>query len=164
MKKLFILGIALASFAVSCKQEVKKEPIKFKAITETDKFGKVIGTADSSQWRTNDSWTADEKALFNAQYTENAPQPERLSVLFFANPCRGKSVIYIKKDTITRMSVRLVDRDFNVLFKQDSIYDNKLLLDLNTLATNDTFRIYYKLIDEKNNEFKGHGDIRLWLK
>jgi hypothetical protein len=149
---------------VGCQTKDTSPKIKFSGVTQTDKFGTVVGKADSSDWRLDDKWVDKEKALFNATYNDGGSLPENLSVVFFANPCRGQSVLYIKKDTTVRLSVRLVDKEFNVLFSKDSIYDNKLLLDLNSLAMNDTVRLYYKFIDDKNNEFKGHGDIHLWLK
>ena len=164
MKNALLVSVLAACLLLGCKPKVEVVKVKFTGITQTDKFGTIVGRADSSDWRTDDVWIKEEKALFNASYTESAPQPEQLKVLFYANPCRGQSVVYVKKDSTTRMSVRLVDRDFNVLFSKDSIYENKLLLGLNTLTSNDTVRLYYKFIDINNNEFKGHGDIFLYLK
>jgi hypothetical protein len=164
MKKTFIyIGITAMLVIAGCNKSTGPKLI-FEGVTEMDKFGAVVGKADSTDWRTDEVWTEKEKQLFKTTYNEKGTSATKLKVMFYPNPCRGKSVLFLTKDSTTKLALRIVDKDFNVVMSSDSITDKALQLDLSSLAQYDTVRMYYKLIDAQKNEFKGHGDVVLKLK
>jgi hypothetical protein len=162
-KSITYLAVLAILMAFSCKSKTTTQ-ISFGSITERDKFGAVIGKPDTTDWRTDDVWSQQEKDLFTAKFAENAPRTDTMQIMFYTNPCHGKSVIYLQKKPDTKLSLRIVDRDYNVLMSMDDLKDMSSQINLSAIGVNDTVRMYYKFIDSKNNEFKGHGDIVLRLK
>lgn len=172
MKKGILISIIYVVVLLACKEENENASIDtkihFKGITKIDEEGYLTAPPDTTDWRFDDRWTAKEEALFP---THNQPLNLDCSaqIILYPNPFQDLFRINLQKmPQSSRLSIRLVDKDFNVLMKKDSIVRSITLIpyvivgkDTLGLATAgyDTLRIYYKLIDALNNEFKGHGDV-----
>jgi hypothetical protein len=154
---IVFLGILLVIFTLSCKTQGPK--IDIKGITELDKFGALIGKADSSDWRTDDKWIESEKKLFSDSFSTKCPYPQKFSIMFYPNPCKNKSTLYAIKDSSVRLAIRLVDKNYNVIMANDSVFASAMTVDMSSFKTNDTVRLYYKFITKDHCEFRGHGDI-----
>jgi hypothetical protein len=132
--------------------------MKFTGITQTDNFGNILGNPDTTDWRTDDHWTAREMALFRDSVDNDCPS-KKFRIIFFPNPCRKKSTLYAFKDSNVRLAIRLVDKDMNVIMSNDSIYKSGMEFNLSSFKTDDTIRLYYKFIVGDSCEYRGHGDI-----
>jgi hypothetical protein len=154
---MIFLGIIASIGIISCKD--KGPEIKFTGITGMDKFGAVVGKADTTDWRTDDQWLDKEQKLFSENFSANCADPGKYRIMFYPNPCRSKSTLYAVKDSGVRVAIRLVDKNFNVIMSQDSVYVSSLSVDLSSFTLNDTIRLYYKFITPDNCEYWGHGDI-----
>ncbi len=67
----------------------------------------------------------------------------------------------ILKPEDSRLALRIVDQDFNVLISLDSIYVSTLSFNLTSLnVSNEIVRVYYKIFGEEC-ELRGHGDIKV---
>jgi len=157
MKKInLLISLAILLMVFSCK--TKQEPILFTGITHMDKFGTMEGEADTSDWRCDDKWNTNEKALFTDSFSETC-KPVQYKAMFYPNPCRSKSTLYFIKDSNVRVSIRIVDKNLNVIMHSDSIRRPIIPIDLSSITADDTIRVYYKFITKDKCEYKGHGDI-----
>ncbi|HEY4785573.1 MAG TPA: hypothetical protein VIH57_05970 [Bacteroidales bacterium] len=152
---VFVCLIFIPIFS-GCKS--KPESIKFTGITQMDKFGTIEGTPDTTDWGSKDIWTAREKALFADSFSTNC-KAVNFRAMFYPNPCRKKSTLYLLKDSTVRVAIRLVDKDLNVIMSNDSVYKSAMEFDLSSFKTDDTIRLYYKFITKDKCEYRGHGDI-----
>lgn len=132
--------------------------MKFTGITQTDNFGTIQGTPDTTDWRSDDVWTSREMALFKDSI-DNECQPKKFRIVFFPNPCRKKSTLFAFKDSTVRLAIRLVDKDMNIIMSKDNVSKTGLEFNLSSFKTDDTLRLYYKFIVGDSCEYKGHGDI-----
>jgi len=130
--------------------------IYFNGITNTDVNGFIL-SSDTTDWRTDDTWILKESDLFSLIQTKCSP-PDNNKIIAYPNPCNGIFALYIEKDPASRVELRLVDQDFNILISIDTILQNNVQLNAGTFGIIDTVRLYYKFVDG-NCEWKGHGDI-----
>jgi hypothetical protein len=155
---VFLILILLIS---SCKEKADNPPagskIYFSGLTQTDYNGWPI-TVDSTDWKTGDTWVKQETDLFTTIYQTDCTQGFDYIIRQYPNPCDGIFTLSFGKPVSTRLELRLVDKNFHLLFSNDSILGNAVQLDSKSFGIKDTLRLYYKFI-ENNCEFKGHGDI-----
>jgi len=163
-KACFLLVMLLLIF--SCNNEDAVEPVDdiiFTGITERDETGAKI-TNDSTDWQLIENWQAKEEALFEEAFSTVCDTAGYgYSILAYPNPCQDMITLRITKPTDSRVSFRIVDKDFNVVFSRDTT--DAISIFLNTGAFNlagDTARIYYKFI-KQDCELKGHGDVAINL-
>jgi hypothetical protein len=160
MKK-FLSFILLAILVSNCKEDTANPPaeskIYFKGLTQTDVNGWPI-TIDTTDWMTNDTWVKQESDLFAAFYNSGCLQNYKNEIAAYPNPAVGIFNLHINKLESTRLELRLVDKNFNPLFSNDSVLGNAVQFDARVYGIKDTLRLYYKFI-ENNCEFRGHGDI-----
>jgi len=160
MKK-FLAFFLLAILMSNCKEDVVNPPaeskIYFRGLTQTDANGWVI-TNDTTDWRMNDTWLKQESDLFAANYNSGCLQNYKNEIVAYPNPAGAKFNLVFNKLESTRLELRLVDKNFNPLYSNDSIWGNEIQLDASVYGIKDTIRLYYKFI-ENNCEFRGHGDI-----
>lgn len=156
MNKLLYIIILLCCAAISCNPPV--QPMKFTGITHTNDFGRVIGTADTTDWGCTDNWTDKEKKLFKHSFARDC-KPVNYKAMFYPNPCRKKSILYLVKDKDVRVALRLVDKEMNVILSIDSVYQSTRVFNLSSIKNDDTLRLYYMFITPQKCEYRGHGDI-----
>ena len=160
MKKLLTI-LALSLLVSYCGEKNDNSPAKsriyFTGLTQTDVNGWPI-TIDTTDWKTNDTWVKQESELFTNVYQSNCTQAYANEIAQYPNPCSGIFSLSFNKLATTRLELRLVDKSFNALYSNDSVWGNALMFDAGVFGIKDTLRLYYKFI-EGNCEFRGHGDI-----
>jgi hypothetical protein len=149
----------------SCEKENtdnnKMDTITFNGITKTTINGELI-SQDASDWKLQESWTDKETSLFIEKKDNSCiPENNNYSIISYPNPCDGIFNLHISKPDGCRLAFRIVDKNFNVLLSQDSVFSTSLGINLNDSGiSNDTVRIYYKFFGS-DCELKGHGDIKI---
>ena len=139
----------------------------FSGYVSVDNFGNPTNVeTDPSDWRLDDTWSSSEQALFSdyANFNDNCPTDSNLVVFpAYPNPTATNLVgLASNLDNNSRLRVRVVDQQFNVLHSQDSITNNNVNLNFSTVSPNDDFvRVYYMVVQNENCIYLGHGDIRL---
>lgn len=155
---VFLILMILIS---SCKEKADnpraESKIYFTGLTQTDNIGWPI-TVDSTDWKTNDTWVKQEADLFTSTYQTDCIQAFDNKIYQYPNPCSGTFILSFSKPETTRLELRLVDKNFKLVFSVDSIIGNTVQFNANAFGIKDTLRLYYKFI-ENNCEFRGHGDI-----
>jgi hypothetical protein len=161
MRKIVFIGFTVISL-IACKKESNNSvtgKIYFTGITERDVTGIPLAVPDTTDWRFDDIWTTKEENLFSIMYN-NSNQRINADIELYPNPTTGIFRIHLgNKSNSSRLAIRLVDKDFKVLIKNDSLYSQSISINATDFNGNDTLRLYYKLIDSLNYEYKGHGDI-----
>jgi hypothetical protein len=160
MKKIFFFLILIIMMN-SCKEKidnpVAESKIYFSGLTQTDNNGWPI-SIDSTDWTTNDTWVKKESDLFTNVYQSNCTQSFANHIAQYPNPCNGIFTLSFSKPATTRIELRLVDKNFNPIYSNDSVLGNAVQFNAGAFGIKDTVRLYYKFI-ENNCEFRGHGDI-----
>lgn len=158
----FMLPSVLLMGIFAC--EDKKDPVPasldFSGLTLTDDQGQALSAPDSDDWRSNDTWTAAEQGLFDGATLALCGGSAEASPAF-PNPC-GNALGFRFVATENSLGYfRVVDEDFNVLLKIDSVpYEvGSKIIQLNFSAIQpDTVRLYYRIIGS-TCESRGHGDV-----
>ena len=144
-----------------CKTEEINPPsennIYFKGVTITDFLGGIL-SSDTTDWRTDDTWSMKESDLFSSIYQTMCSPLDTNKIIAYPNPCNGTFALHIEKELASRIELRLIDQDYNILISNDNILQNNVQINAGTFGIHDTVRLYYKFVDG-NREFKGHGDI-----
>jgi len=159
MNKIAWIFITIDIFCGCEPEETNSSPessIYFNGITNTDVNGFII-SSDTTDWRTDDTWQLKESGLFPLIQSMCSPHNNN-KISAYPNPCNGIFALYLEKEPATRVELRLVDQDFNILISIDTILQNNVQLNAGTFGIKDTARLYYKFVDG-NCEWKGHGDI-----
>ena len=164
IRRIFIISI-ITFLIFSCEKENvdnnKTDTILFNGITMTTVNGELI-SQDMSDWNIQESWTDKESSLFDEKKDNSCIlENNNYSIISYPNPCEGIFYLHIAKPDESRLAFRIVDRNFNVLLSNDSIFSTSLAISLNDSGiSNDTVRIYYKFLGS-DCELKGHGDIKI---
>lgn len=167
MKQIFLSMLLLGALA-GCRQDViKEEPktdkIYFSGLTGVDETGAWTGPYDSTDWRLDDVWVAQESGLFAPSTLPlcGSLPPDSLGVFISPNPCKEVSMLGFQTPSGTTWRFRFVDENF-VLIK---VYDWEMAIPwYNSLAINttgfpkDTIRVYY-MVERAGCVWRGHGDI-----
>lgn len=170
MRKLLFMTVILLSFILiigSCKKNVSKPDstkIIFEGITTTDIFGQYTGFYDSTDWRQDDSWQSKEKELFTdyESYNYYCSINSNIQIVGYPNPVvHYMFMLYLVKDSSTRVDFRIVNQNFEILASYDSIYSQQIAMTFKDIITehDSIIRIYYRLVKVDNCGFIGHGDI-----
>jgi len=173
MKLRYLCSLLLLVSIIACDDDEMMTPpqpdqIQFGGISQTDATGRLIGTADYTDWGLGDEWEDRISALFPG---EQRPlcfiTDEYIAFSAAPNPAIIETALSYEVDDSTDLELRIVDRDYNLL-KEISVSKvfsrgyNRLLVNLEELnINNDTVRIYYKLITGLDCELRGHGDIAI---
>lgn len=162
MIKNILISVAFIVSLIACskdKEDAKKDSkIIFKGITMLDEMGNPLSNPDTTDWRFDDKWTTEEEDLF-AVKNAGSNQKCLTQIIFYPNPFQDLSIIHLNNfPNSSRMSIRLVNKDFKILLKKDSIYGS-IYFSPRDVSSYDTLRLYYKLTDALNFEHRGHGDI-----
>ena len=131
--------------------------IYFNGITKTDINGAIISN-DTTDWRMDDTWSMKESDLYSSVSQPMCSSQDSNKIIAYPNPCNGIFALHIEKELTSRIELRLVDQDYNILISNDSILENNIQLNAGTFGIKDTVRLYYKFVSD-NCELKGHGDI-----
>lgn len=175
MKKLIsCIVLALSILVVGCKKEdtnntttgnTSQFPV-FSGYTATDMNAVPMGSADTTDWTHDNSWLTSEKNLFpQLQNMTSNFEPYASIYMFpaFPNPISATTNFLLSKESDVRFSFRVVNKNFNVLLSQDSMYSSTFALNTAglTSSTDTMVRIYY--LFERNDSclFKGHGDLKI---
>jgi len=136
--------------------------IVFNGITITDNNGWVIQN-DPDDWKLTESWTEKENSLFvekNVNLCDNG-NPDYAIHPSHLNSSSSQFNLNFTKPAGSRFAFRIVDRNYNVLLSNDSIFTNAIVFDVQSFnIKNDTVRMYYKYLGP-DCELKGHGDIKI---
>jgi hypothetical protein len=160
-KNILVSAVFLASL-IACSKDNKNETtdskIYFNGISKTDAMGNLLSNPDTTDWRFDDKWTTKEEDLFIIK--NNISSQKSLTKIFlYPNPFQDIFRINLSnKPNSSRLAIRLVSKDFKVILKNDSLYGSVIIKPTDIIGY-DTLRLYYKLIDSLNYEFRGHGDI-----
>ena len=131
--------------------------IYFNGITNTDINGAII-SSDTTDWRIDDTWSMKESDLYSSVNRPMCSSQDSNKIIAYPNPCNGIFALHIEKELTSRIELRLVDQDYNILISNDSILQHNSQLNAGTFGIKDTVRLYYKFVSG-NCELKGHGDI-----
>ena len=162
-----IFMVIISGMITSCEEDKDvantiNETIVFEGITVTDNNGWVIEN-DPDDWTLAENWSDKENSLFvgkNVSACDNA-NSEYLIHPAFLNPCINQFNLGFTKPANSRFAFRIVDRNYNVLLSQDSVFSNGIAINVQDFnITNDTVRLYYKFFG-LDCELKGHGDIKI---
>lgn len=143
------------------------ERIRFEGVSLTDANGNALSQEDTTDWRVDDEWEAEEMALFE----EGASLPlcsadgETKVFAVWPNPASRQFAFGFRITNPISADFRLVDQDFNLLLSHDTLQFtnpgfNQLEFDATSLAIRDTVRMYYQF-STSNCVFRGHGDLIL---
>jgi hypothetical protein len=154
---------------VSCEKDSSSD---FSGITETDEFGLLIGSIDYTDWQTDDVWDAKEEAIFEntsisysdlklKSLTAVSPANEyKIVYPAYPNPSFGP-IVFSFGSEVVKVSLAIVNQDFDVLMKLDLVDQNSIYFDLSSLPKNTIHRLYYILEIKDGNRLKGHGDVQI---
>ena len=158
-----ILFLALLACGHRSDEDPQMEKIYFSGITKVDVDGASLGETDTTDWRFDDSWVAQEKALFppdNLPLCQEFPL-DSLSVYLIPNPCKERFIAQFQTPVGTNWKFRLVDEDFNLLteYNWDQPIKGLNALQIKTDSLpKDTVRLYYQ-VTYGSCAWYGHGDI-----
>ena len=163
-KRIFLAALALLLLS-NCKHkevEVPEPKIYFTGIVETSDTGEYLGGWDTTDWRLDDAWTAQETALFpNSTIPLCAPR-DSLEVFPAApNPMQERVFIGLSTITGTVWELRLVDEDFNLVwtYSADNFLNGLNAINLETTDfPKDTLRLYYQA-ENGGCRLQGHVDM-----
>ncbi|MDX1912241.1 MAG: hypothetical protein SFV22_12175 [Saprospiraceae bacterium] len=160
----FIFFFVVGILAVHCKHEnTPVEKIYFTGLTMTDENGQSLGQTDPTDWGWADTWTIEEKNLFNHGDLPLCPAPpsDSIGVFFMPNPCKEAFFLSFMTPTGYDWRFKFVDEAFNVLKEVEFLQATPLFNGVHVQTTSfpkDTIRVYYQI--EKNGcALRGHGDI-----
>lgn len=145
--------------AFSCAHDNCNGIGKFSGITQRDDSGKLI-SRDNDDWNLHDHWDEAELALFEKTYKTNCTPPSHFTITAYPNPTTGQFQVLFNKTNATRVDLRLVDSECNVLTARDGIESNSFGMQAKSNKPNGVARLYYKFIED-GCEYEGHGDIRI---
>ncbi len=161
MKFLYLPVFFLLTLFACNKSNSEQTNIVFSGITSTDESGNFL-SQDTSDWRFDRTWSDKEIGLFSSilKTSLNCSVPKEYLMTAFPNPCKESVFINALKNTDTKIEVRLVDADFNILMKNDTILNTNSLFQVNlsNLQKKGMLRLYYRFI-KGDCEYRGHGDI-----
>ena len=159
--KIILVSLILVTGFIGCTKENKDsalDKIYFSGITKTDLMGNLLSNPDTTDWRFDDKWVTKEEDLFSVKY-KSSNQKSTASIYLYPNPFQDIfRISFYNNPKLSRLSIRLINKDFKVILKNDSIHGSVSIVP-SYINGYDTLRLYYKLIDTLNFEFKGHGDI-----
>jgi len=143
----------------SCSETNCKGLGSFSGITERDDDGKLL-SQDKDDWTLHDHWDDAELALFGETYKTNCVAPSQFSITAYPNPTSGQFQVMFNKTEATRVDLRLVDSECNLITAKDGLQKNSAGLQARSNKKNGLVRLYYKFIED-GCEYEGHGDIRI---
>jgi len=163
--KIMLLALLSLLILADCKHkevEVPEPKIYFTGIVKTSDTGEYLGGGDTTDWRLDDVWTAQETALFpNSTLPLCAPR-DSLEVFPAApNPMQERTFIGLSTVTGTLWELRLVDEDFNLVwtYSADNFLNGLNAISLETTDfPKDTLRLYYQA-EYGGCRWQGHGDL-----
>ena len=142
--------------------EVPEPKIYFTGILETSATGEYLGGWDTTDWRLDDVWTAQETALFPNTTVPLCALKDSLEVFAAApNPTQDRTFIGWRNIAGTIWQFRLVDEDFNLVwtFNNDNFLTGFNAISLETTDfPKDTLRLYYQA-ENGGCRWQGHGDL-----
>lgn len=149
-------------FAVSCDSCDDDEPTlpEFTGISRTDDNGQPLSSLDESDWRTDGAWQQEEKDLFDFTELPLCNGDGEVSPAY-PNPCSSVLNFRFVSSADELAYLRVVDKDFNILLKADSI---PFQAGVKNIALNfsafepGTLRLYYRIVGD-GCEYRGHGDV-----
>ncbi len=159
-----LIFISILVLLVACKKSEPTTPtITFSGISSKDEAGNSL-TQDTADWLFNRVWSDKEISLFSSilKTNHNCTVPKQFLMLAYPNPCTNAINIYAGKNADTKVELRLVDTDFNILLKNDTILtsNNMFQINLTTLQKKGLLRLYYRFL-EQDCEYRGYGDIEV---
>lgn len=162
MKKFFILFIFLIPICACIEDDNDENKIEFTGISEYNEDGAVNGELDNTDWNFNDEWEEQEQNLFGDLSLDICTYDESsFSIMAFPNPCTDKVNLNVLLPFNTSIMIKLVDKDFNVIYENDEVVSSRLQISMDYFdLENEIVRVYYKMIGE-SCELRGHGDIQV---
>jgi hypothetical protein len=154
-----IICLLVASVLSSCAPDTCKGIGKFSGITERDDNGKLM-SQDKNDWTLHDHWNDDEHALFDKTYKTNCAPPSNFTITAYPNPTKGQFQVSFNKTSATRVDLRLIDSDCNILTSRDGLQSNSFGMQAKTKKKNGMVRLYYRFLED-GCEYEGHGDVRI---
>ena len=124
--KNILISIILTAGLTACVKENKdavSDKIYFKGITKRNDMGELISN-DTSDCRFDDKWSTKEDNLFSVKY-KSSDQKCTTVIGLYPNPIQDIFRLYLTNPAQSRLSVRLVNKDFKVIFKNDSIFNSQ---------------------------------------
>ena len=159
MKYAFLIYITIICIILSgCKEDSCSSLSGFSGITERDDFGKLIKT-DENDWTLKDHWSSAESGLFEKAYRTDCVPPSSFAITAHPNPTNGPFQVNFSKTDYTKVDLRLVDSNCNIILSHDNIQSNTLGMQAGGVKDG-VVRLYYKFVED-GCEYEGHGDIKL---
>jgi hypothetical protein len=167
MKQILLIISLVCLYLISCKKD-NDSAHEFEGITMTDETGESIGNTDTTDWRTDDVFTTQEKELFdtinfqsagNLKNTFSSSENPIIKIVFYPNPTFTYGLFNFGSENVI-INLVIVDKDFNIILNHRAINSNTLEFDFENLNPA-IYRAYYVIQDL---HFKivgmGHGDIQ----
>jgi len=153
--------LAFYSFLTSCSGTNCQELGNFSGITERDDKG-VLLSEDKDDWTLNDHWNEQQLALFDTTYKTDCLPSSHFTIYAYPNPTEGQFQVKFNKTTATKIDLRLIDSDCNIISSQNDIEDNSYGLRATADKDGEVLRLYYRFIED-GCQYEGHGDIMVRL-
>lgn len=147
----------------SCKDEDDKEDpkIAIKGITVRDDEGNITGTVDPADWNLNTEFNSLENKLFPSTSLQICGDylDSNYSISVYPNPNDG---VFLFRTIVPHdnISVRIVDENLNVLYRNDSISGTGITITEDKDGGKRAVRLYYRAFNE-NCIYQGYGDISI---
>ncbi len=135
--------------------------IYFTGITKVDENGQALAEGDSTDWRTDDAWTTQEKALFAPNTLFQCGPSDSVEVYQFPNPCKEVFAMGFKTQSGLTWRFRILDENFKLLKEYDWVQPapnyNSIYFKTDDFPK-DTIRVYYQ-VEKSGCVWRGHGDV-----
>jgi hypothetical protein len=167
MRRLILIISLVCLYLISCKKDNDSKH-EFAGITMTDEAGSSIGFTDTTDWRTDDVFTAEEKELFDTINFQGSGDLKNTAksvinlptiIHFYPNPTATIGTFYFGADNYI-INIVIVDNEFNIKISHRLI-DYTFVTFTFEEFNSSIYRAYYVIQDM---HFKivgmGHGDIQ----
>ncbi len=159
--KLGLIACLLISSFACEKEDIESALVFFSGITERDNVGNLNGSIDPMDWTLDATFTSRENALFPA---DNLPICSDASdtifrVYSYPNPSQG-IFAFGSLVQMDRIALRIVDDNFNILFKEDSLTSQTLTINEDEDGGSRVVRLYYRVYNG-GCKYQGYGDLSI---
>ena len=154
------------TLASGCHKSVSEPECGYvEGFTKRDVNGVLIPPADTSDWKQVDDWCPAVEALFAdlSPVIYATADADSLLPVCFPNPAVSQFILGFYRDDSSRVDIRFVDADHQLLFSLDSMMVSATMIQANDIAPADgrLVRAYYRVTHPDGTGHRGHGDVQL---
>jgi hypothetical protein len=113
----------------------------FSGVTVTDNIGVKLSD-NPTDWTFTDNWSSKEAGLFQSSYPLSCTPSTTLGITAYPNRSNGIFSLELTKPTTGRLEIRLVDKNFKILFINDAITSTAVQLNASNFGIKGLVRLY----------------------